>query len=332
MSGKLKQEIIDVCVRQSFAKAADIDAIFASQDGFYTWYNKRLSEKAPFSNRRSITITDGKRASFDGFWDSIPEIFGQSTITAIEFCAVTCLCIRETSGNFSASPEESASKDFSYAFQYNNRPDLGNRTAFDLFQDVDYVDAHKAKAGYDQVIRDGIDSAWGGEEWPDSFETAPAKNENGFIMQADFYKFRGRGVIQTTGRENYQKIIEFILKKPDKLKKSRELSAAWATFPILNKTRQDVDVIASRSTDDDWNIAFSDGAILAKALYLHSNAHGDYLALAHDADTLNGDEATPHSMYFMAAKINSGVDYHNDIVSKIVAMAEEFASLVSPSV
>jgi hypothetical protein len=68
--------------------------------------------------------------------------------------------------------------------------------------------------------------------------------------------------------------------------------------------------------------------ILAKALYLDSFGKGHYLNLARDANTLNGNTHTQHSLYFMARKINAG-KYPGIVVPMMCTMIEELASLVS---
>jgi hypothetical protein len=339
----LDQVSVDACAKVSLAKASDVKAVFAPKGGFYKWYNDMLSRTDAFAHRGGIKVTNQLLSNFDSFWDTIPDIFGKAPVSGIEFCAVMSINIQENSGNLNADPEgigNASHPGLSYAFEaiphlkssYNVNSDLANWTAFKLFQDADYLDAHKSKAGYGDVTRNGVDKAWTTAIWPGNFKTDIDDNLNGFIMQADFYKLRGRGVIQTTGRGDYRLITDFILENPDKLQPAaKALSAAWDKMPILQKTTSKLDVVVSRTTNQDWDTAFSDPMILAQALYLDSHAKGHYLDLGRDAKTLNGDTKTPGSLYFMARKINAG-QYPATVVPMMVSMIEAMATLAAPSV
>jgi hypothetical protein len=55
------------------------------------------------------------------------------------------------------------------------------------------------------------DGRWRGPIYPrPDFPTEPTPNAAGYILEADFMKFRGRGFIQTTGRPNYARLIAFV--------------------------------------------------------------------------------------------------------------------------
>lgn len=152
-----------------------------------------------------------------------------------------------------ATPKRSAglpTTPICYAFEaipgtkssYNVNKDLGNWTALKLFRDPSYVAEHSPLPGYHQVVDRGIDQAWGTAIWPTGFPPDEKASVNGFVMEADFYKFRGRGVIQTTGRSDYGVLVQYILDNATNLGNAtlNELKATWDAYPTTTATKLDV--------------------------------------------------------------------------------------------
>lgn len=341
-SAGLTQAQIDSCAGLTWETAADIDGFFAASGGFFRWYNAKLSQHPAFRHRGAISITPERLARFKAFWDRIPDVFARAQISGLEFAALMSVSVQETNGNLWASPEKvgnAAHPGISYAFDaipglkasYNDNPGLGNKTAKVLFADVHYVNAHKTLPGFAAVTQGGIDPAWGGSQWPSAFGAAHFKKEdaslNGFVMQADFYKLRGRGVIQTTGREAYKVVIDFIM-----------TSAAAAANPALLTLRDTwnalpgasgpdkLDLIASCSTNAQLDAAFAQSEVLAAGVHLDSKRKQDYLDIGRTAAIVNGGTSTKGSFLFMARRINAG-NYPATAAPMMAAMAGAIAEL-----
>ncbi|MEZ2142238.1 hypothetical protein AAE026_08015 [Bradyrhizobium sp. DN5] len=334
---RVDQTAIDKCRAIPLSGSADIQAKFAAHGGFISWYNSTLSSTTPFQHRGKIPANAGVATRFNSFWDQIPAIFSAPHTDALQFAAVMCLGIQENSGDMSCDPEAVGKAGYPglvYAFEkipglkssYNVNDDLGNWTALKLFKDAGYVAEHSGLAGYHQVVDHGIDQAWGTATWPQSFSSKVDASVNGFIMEADFYKFRGRGVIQTTGRDDYGVLIDYIMNNPAIPGNANlnHLRATWDAYPTTGASKRDT--IASRSTNAQWNVAFGEGIVLAAAIAEDSRIKSDYLQLAADAATLNGGKTTKGSLYFMARKINGG-SYPDQVVPMMKAMIRAIAAL-----
>ena len=181
----------------------------------------------------------------------------------------------------------------------------------------------------------GVDAQWGSSQWPKKFNDIKFKREdeglNGFIMQADFYKFRGRGVIQTTGRSNYKGVIDFVLTSPAAAANAvlNGLRTVWNAFPTTPGMSKP-DIIASRSTTAQWDQAFGEAVTLAAGVHLHSAKNSDFLQIGRTKAVVNGGTGTKGSFSFMARKINGG-DYPKIVAPMMSAMAGAMAALASPA-
>jgi hypothetical protein len=314
------QHVVDACAAKTLRNSADIEAIFAGKGGFFHWYNATLKDTDAFKHRGKAPETATVKQHFDLFWDQIPATFDQDKISMVEFCALMSVNIQETTGDLWAAPEGMNGPNrphpgLAYAFDkipgnkqsYNHAP---SRTALSLFRDPIYLNAHRGRAGAQLVLNHagGLDPAWGGAAWPASYpSTAVDPTKNGFVMQADFYKFRGRGVIQTTWRSDYKLLIEFIL-SPDAAgnQKLSALADKWRTAAGVLAGDAQLEAIATLSSNEDWDAAFAEPLILAKGVAIDSEAKRKYLQLSHDATTLEAGKATKGSCLFMAGKINGG--------------------------
>ena len=337
--GSLTQPEIERLARIEFASASDIDTFCSRRGaaGFAAWFNAQLSGRPPFQRANGGPLAMGTtplvRQHFVSFWNSISVAYDRPRITALDFAALMCIVLNETGGDFTASPEmcgrgasdaRGGHPGLAYAFDkivgikgsYNTL--RGNRRAGDLFNDADYVRTHDSLAGGTRLANHGGDfgNAWNSEYYPQTeFSTAEHLAENGFIMQADFYKFRGRGIIQTTGRGAYLAVVDHIQRYSGANTVLLEFKRRWSAL-----TR---DVAATTSTNADWDLIFSQGPILARALRLHSGAgNNDYRTMSTQSATLLDVPAPPPpppprrvpagvkgSIYFMGRRISGKYDY-----------------------
>jgi hypothetical protein len=331
-SAALAQSDVDKLATMTLGSASDIHAFFGRQGSphFSAWYNAELAGKGPFVRRgqpiRMPTSTDA-RHRFDRFWNQIQTGYGRSQITVLDFAAVMCIVLNETGGRFEGFPERCGAgrsdargphPGLAYAFDriidvkrsYNTG--LGNRSAGTLFNDRDFVAAHGNLAGGAQLAGRGdeLERVWHGELFPQqAFGTDENPATSGFIMQADFYKFRGRGVIQTTGRSSYLKLIRFIQRYQGTSALIGQYRDRWRGLTE--------DAAATVSTTEDWDRLFDDAEILATGPALHGRqGNRDYRIMDLRAEVLNhvpassGDtRGAPGTIYALGRRVSGRYRY-----------------------
>jgi hypothetical protein len=304
-----------------------IDNYFFKSFGgnFVNFHDNRLAGKAYYTG---VNINDLR---FSEFWreENLKNVYGRSSINVVEFLTLHNIIVKETGGEYRTSGEiingmSVANPGISYLFNkisgkkmsYNTKR-AGNKTCLTLFNDPDFISEHGSKP-LGSLLSNTTDSRWGGELFPYSFDNiddnilCSAKDEkNGFILQADFYKFRGRGFIQTTGRGNYKKIVEFIIKYSGNSREILNYQSKWSVAPYNNN----VDIICTRSTDRDWSILFKNMEIAGKAISLHSKDNGNYLTMP--LDNVDPDKLND-MIYTTAYGVNKSKEYCNLIVNRVL--------------
>ena len=279
-----------------FKSVSDIDNFFKKYDstGFIDWFNKNHGGKNGFAangNRSAKRITGTDK--WAQVWGHVKDIFNRDSVNLVEFLAINTIIINETGGSFKPLSEgvnknsASSHPGVAYAFDaisglkksYNSLDGL-NKTAYDLYHDADFKAAHGHKP-YGNILSDTTDVRWKSDTFPIGFSGGSVEKEvdrdllsNTFIGEADFQKFRGRGFIQTTGRGNYKKIIEFITSYSGSNKTILSYKSKWSQYG------SNYDKIATLSSNKDWDDLFinSDSIIPCYAVYIHGKA-GGYLSI-----------------------------------------------------
>ena len=292
-SDSISQEFINQTKDLRIFNTSDIDKFFQSYNssGFVDWYSKILSNSGLFNNIKSINSSN-----FKTFWDnSIPVVFEKNpdkAINIIEFLALNTIIINETGGLFSPGISEkmnpvtnSSNPGISYAFNkiepnvkrsYNSSSVNNNKAAYDLFNDNTYKDAHGDLLFYN-LLKDTSDNRWYSQIFPkDIFakdlSSAVSSDKPTFLTEADFFKFRGRGLIQSTGRGAYKDIIDFILNYNGTNTTIINYKSMWSKSPYNKNT----DIIATRSRNAQWDDLFTNtnSIIASKAIDIHSKNSG----------------------------------------------------------
>jgi hypothetical protein len=329
-TGPLDQATVDRLASLTFANAAELNALFAHLGGFQDWFNAELGGRGPFvrggrGGPLMMPTSAPARARFDGFWDRLSLAYDAPPISMLEFATLLCIVLNETDGDFGTRTETSGRNHAGRTDSVGPHPGLAyffdkiqpkkasyNRlghTAGQCFNDPAFIAAHATKGGADQLAGHGDDNnrVWHGDFYPQhQFSTDETVRETEFIREADFYKFRGRGVIQTTGRGSYLRFVRFIQGYNGPDAGLQALRRRWASLSP--------DDAASSSSNADWEAIFATPDILARALALHAGtgAH-DYRAMSRDAAALQAAPAASHplrgSIAYMGWRISGNLDY-----------------------
>ena len=189
---------------------------------FINWFNENVAGKQAWSGKR--IVGEKVEANFNAFWD---QYCSRSRTTLLEFIAYMSVFVNECDGNLVYQSERygtTAHPGIAYLFdsftmQYANgrvwrkasyNTGRLNRSAFSLFNDNNFLSAH-SDLMYAKRLANTNDLRWDNDEYPvGDYPTSGDAAVDGLILETDFYKFRDRGLIQTTWRTNYLKIVEFI--------------------------------------------------------------------------------------------------------------------------
>lgn len=298
----------------SFTNADEIDAFFTKTGGqdFINWFNARvggIDNWGKTSSRAALKIANDSltHQRFDQLWsaDSIQSIF-PGKISLLQFVALQSIIINETGGRLTPLTEQvgrDGHPGIAYAFDrilnvkrsYNTLS--GNKTCMQCFNDPNYNKAFGTLPLGDK-LRNTNDAVWAGEAYP-QLKTPTSTNPaiTGYVLEADFFKFRGRGFIQTTGRGNYKQLVSFIQSYNGTNPVMLKIKAKWANIS------PDADVLATISSNADWDELFqnTNSLIPCRAIRTHNVSGGNYL------EQLN--MANPDTIFNMGLRISGGQNY-----------------------
>ena len=284
---------------QIFTNNNDIDNFFKQFGslGFVDWFNKNIKQTQPWA---PIVLIN--QVNWEIVWANLPILFGRSSINLIEFLSINSIIINETGGKF-VPVSEGVNKTSNIAvpgiaYEFNSIKNIGkasyntlstNKTALSLFNDPVYISAHGTKP-LSSTLKNTTDSRWSGTTFPIGFsglnindETSGSGIKNTFLTEADFFKFRGRGYIQTTGRNNYKPLISYILNYTGDDPTILSAQKTWSSF------NGNIDSIASSSTNMQWDNLFQQkNFIIANyAVYIHSSQNGNYNTIDSNQSNVN---------------------------------------------
>jgi hypothetical protein len=301
----IPSRFVAVATAQRFSDGDALQGFLAARLGqdFPGWFNAKVARRDHWAER---AIPPAGAAGFAALWAAFLPLRPASLL---EVLAYTSIFINETGGLFQPIAEKMGAKGhpgLAYLFDaipglkrpYNAGP--GNLTAGQLFRDPDFNKAHGTKA-LGAKLANTRDPVWDGTAYPQG--SVPTDNDPalaGYVMEADFCKFRGRGLIQTTWRAGYRPLVGFIQGYAGAQPVVAEYRKRWAGLSA--------DAACTISSNADWDRLFqqSDFLVPLQALLLHAKAAG-YLPLCTEAAVVNG--AGPGSVFNMGKRISGGEDY-----------------------
>lgn len=327
-----------------FFNATDIDNYFLDVTGktFAGWFTSTLAGRGSWGPL-SMSVDADTLTRFTETWNAFPPIVGTDRgvgapgITLPEFATLMAKFLHETGGKLQFRGAETVGgyghPGLSYAFDsfLVQRPGEaaftkasynignGNHTAYACFHDPIYLAAFGTLAPTSQAVRDRTE--WKGTTWPSGVPTS-IDSSTAFLQEADFYKFRGRGAIQSTGRAAYLPIVDFVRGYAGDDARIIAVKDRWTSLATtlaaqgINLTSNDD--FATASSNADWDALFATVTIQAVAIRGHNALAGKrYLPMSNSAPVLRGTGRG--SAYFVAIAIaGNNPSYGNDVRQRML--------------
>ena len=295
---------------------------------FVDWFDAHCALKGPWAGK-AIRATPDVKKRFAEIWDHIPLMFGSGTINLLQFGALMSSVIIEAGAELRPVSELCGREGYpGLAYAFSSIPGVkqsynackSNKPAGELFfNDPHFWEAHGQRPLGDLVrAMPDVQELWNGDFYPQHlFPASTDPLHAGFIQEADFYKFRGRGFIQVTWRANYKRLVQYVQSYDGENGAIRHYREQWHG--------KDPDAVCSSSSNEDWDTLFqnSDLEIPCRAIGLHSESSGHYLRLAANAATLNVTHETAGSFYNMGFRINGGRAYAASFRDRVIALVGE---------
>lgn len=242
---------------QQFSNSNEIDAFFQKFgfSGFVNWFNSKIKSTSSWTKDYLGNSTNYSlnQLNWNIVWNNIQLLTQKNSVNLIEFLCLNSIIINETGGTFKAVTEFGSPE---YCFDkkggkksYNLLS--GNKTAYACFNDPNYIRVNGTKPG--NSLKNTTDISWQGDTFPPAYKSLSTDRNggnNGFIIEADFFKFRGRGYIQLTSRPNYQKLVNYVLSYSGNDTSVLQIQSKWKQFG------KNSDVILTCSQNSEWDSLF----------------------------------------------------------------------------
>lgn len=308
----------------TFNNPNDIDNFFKKFGfiGFVDWFNKKIAGRESWGSKRIESSENWYKV-----WSNSNILLNKDTFNLIEFLCLNSIIINETGGRFLPLSEglgTSGHPGISYAFDkisglkrsYNDPTDgVSNKTAYDLFNDSIFKNAHVTKP-FGDVLKNTDNVVWKGSTFPTGFsgnidaEVDRTGKSNTFIYEADFVKFRGRGFIQTTSRISYKELVKYVIDYNGSNSTINSIKSSW----LLNS--RDIDTICTISTNKQWDTLFNetDFILPSYAVWLHSLNNNKYSWI----ESNQSDSSLKNDIFNMGLKISGGHKYSNIFYARVM--------------
>jgi hypothetical protein len=314
----------DHALRVSITKGADVTNFFTKKTNqeFIDWFNENCANKGFWKDPKRgdfrLGTTPEVRQRFSKIWDQFQIMFDAGEINLAQFICLQSIFINEMGASLKPVTEKvgrAGHPGLAYAFDaisgvkisYNQSP---SKTAFELFNDPLFIKTHGQLAQADK-LKQTTDLRWKSTVYPqDAFPTSTDPAESGFIREADFFKFRGRGFVQTTWRSNYILLIQYIQRYTGANAKILSYKLKW--------TGLKPDDVATVSTNDDWDDLFQNTNMIipCAGVAAHNKASGKYLSLSSDLNAILGQG--PGSIFRMGRKISGSANYATTFQGRVI--------------
>jgi hypothetical protein len=316
-----------------FRNHDDIATYFQDKvnNNFIDWFNVTAASLDEWKGK-GITAP-GAQKNFKIFWD---QYLSTREITLMEFIAYMSIFVNECGGNLVSKSELFGMKGYPgvcYLFDtiIKQYPDghkwskrsyntgSANLTAHHLFNDRLFNEAHGGKA-LAASLKNTADMGWAKDSYPRAIPYNAKASDMGYVMETDFFKFRGRGLIQTTWRANYRGLAKFIQTGSATSSVVAQYRARWKGLTS--------EQICTVSSNYDWDTLFGDPdrVILCESVRQHAAA-GRYADLEKTSAGINGGVGKPGSIACMGLRISGGSAYAGTFKSRVSQLCSALAKI-----
>lgn len=268
-----------------FANTADINTFFKQLEAssFVDWFTKYHGDKDSFKNFKLTNESDFTKT----FNDPVSLLENEDKKLGLyEFLTIFTLTLINTKSTFKTTLNPTTEDiDVRKSFAKYNLLS-GNKTAFELFNDSDYI-AKNETGGLIEFLLDSTDTRWQTDKFPIGFAHNPerenSKNaaDNGFLTEADFYKFRPRGSAEIVGRTKYTEVLDILLNYTGDDATLKKYKDIWQ---LVNGQQFDKTQILTQSTNKQWDDLFTNSKITSLLLKTDSKESNNYLSIDSNSD------------------------------------------------